>query len=268
MTELEYYKLDPTGNMTLIVKTPVPRDRQKKTAVMLMGRFRDVEQVGFLEKPADGSAVLRLQMMGGEFCGNATVSAAALYAYRHGLSDGTVRLEISGMPEPMDVDITAAGDGYYLGSVMMPPPTGTEYREFDGKTLPVVNFSGISHIISEKLLKRDEAEAGIKKWCRALCAEALGVMLIDGDKLSPLVYVASTDTSVWENSCASGSTAAAAFFTRRAGMSGEYRFEQPGGVLSVSTAISDSGEMRLRLNAGVRMAGSGSVMTYAINSED
>ena len=74
--ELEYTVWDPTKNITLLVSTPVERGAQAETAARLMAARPQVEQVGFLEPAAAPGAELRLQMMGGEFCGNASMSAA------------------------------------------------------------------------------------------------------------------------------------------------------------------------------------------------
>ena len=69
--ELRYTVIDPTKNITLLVTTPVPRDVQPRVAAELLRREKDAEQVGFAEGLAAGNP--RLQMMGGEFCGNATM---------------------------------------------------------------------------------------------------------------------------------------------------------------------------------------------------
>ena len=75
---LGYAILDPTGNITALVETPVDPARQPETAAALMARHPQVEQVGFLSPPAEGAVRGTLRMAGGEFCGNATMSAAAL----------------------------------------------------------------------------------------------------------------------------------------------------------------------------------------------
>lgn len=75
---ISYTKIDPAGNITVVVDSFVPREQQSRVASELMKRDVTVEQVGFLEKPDDPCCAVRLQMMGGEFCGNASLSAAAL----------------------------------------------------------------------------------------------------------------------------------------------------------------------------------------------
>ena len=72
---LQYTVIDPTKNITLLVTTPVPRAHYARIASHLLAREKDAEQVGFLE-PSDGQDA-GLRMMGGEFCGNATMSLGA-----------------------------------------------------------------------------------------------------------------------------------------------------------------------------------------------
>ena len=77
--KLRFVKVNPVENMTLFVLDPVPREEQMNVANKLM-KYSNIhgEQVGFIER--EGSYI-RLQMMGGEFCGNATRSLAALMVY-------------------------------------------------------------------------------------------------------------------------------------------------------------------------------------------
>ena len=76
--ELNCYKINPTGNVTLIVEGAVPVEQQAALAAELMKRDTEAEQVGFLSKPQRFGSAAALRMMGGEFCGNAAISAAAL----------------------------------------------------------------------------------------------------------------------------------------------------------------------------------------------
>lgn len=82
--ELNCYKINPTGNVTLIVEGAVPVEQQAALAAELMKRDTEAEQVGFLSKPQRFGSAAALRMMGGEFCGNAAISAAALVMDSHG----------------------------------------------------------------------------------------------------------------------------------------------------------------------------------------
>ena len=109
--ELRYTVIDPTKNITLLVTTPVPRDVQPRVAAELLQREQDAEQVGFAEGLAAGEP--RLQMMGGEFCGNATMSLAALLAFQENLPDdgeAVYPLEVSGADGIVNCRIRRSGD--------------------------------------------------------------------------------------------------------------------------------------------------------------
>ena len=98
--ELQFIKASPTENMTLLIETPVPREEHLAVAEKLIA-YGSVyaEQAGYIEEPENPAAVKRLQMMAGEFCGNASLSLAAVLAEEKGLSVGEeteIILEVSG----------------------------------------------------------------------------------------------------------------------------------------------------------------------------
>ncbi len=252
--EYSYFKIDPTGNITAIVETPCERSEQSRIAGLIMAADTTVEQVGFLEKPT-GAAAVRLQMMGGEFCGNASISAAALTAQKAGLVSGDITLEVSGADEPLCVKVQRLGEDKFLGTVAMPLPVGIETAQFGSFKLPVVRFPGISHVICDGALSVSDAEANIRSWCEELKADALGLMFIDGSTLRPYVYVRSTDTAVWESSCASGSTACAAYLAARSGKSQTVALQNPCGMLSVRAELKDGALASLLLTGSAEITG-------------
>ena len=122
---ISYTKIDPAGNITVIVDSFVPREQQSRVAAELMKRDVTVEQVGFLEKPDDPCCAVRLQMMGGEFCGNASLSAAAVIFSRAGLAEGLYceeLFEVSGAPEPVKISGSMVNRTCFEGEVAMPLP--------------------------------------------------------------------------------------------------------------------------------------------------
>lgn len=259
---IDYYKIDPTGNVTLIVETPVPRELHSGVASALMALDRDAEQVGFLEAAQDASCRLRLQMMGGEFCGNASISVAALTAEldkAHGHITQELRLEVSGAAAPLDVLIRARGDRLYAGRVAMPLPEDCFDFDFpleDGICrLPVVRFPGICHAVVRSGLSIAQAQRHIAGWCALLGAEALGLMFLDGERLTPLVFVASTGSSVLERSCASGSSACASYLALQANLPLSAAFIQPGGTLSVDVGLEAGRVSSLHLTGSAQIVG-------------
>ena len=261
--------LDPTGNITALVEGDVPVSRQPETAARIMRLRPETEQVGFVRmrgadhaeesaqdtegqnETLNSGIQVRLRMAGGEFCGNASMSAAALYRYRTGGaypagSDtwASVSLAVSGAAEPVEVrlrEIPAAGPAW-SARVKMPKASGIE--PFEDMTL--VRMQGISHMIIEEgsrffHLKNDKsaAEAAVREWCGRLSADGLGLMFLEREeaaqrwKMTPLVFVPGSGTVFWENSCASGTAAAGMCFSASSGKREELALQEPGGELQV-----------------------------------
>ena len=120
MKTIRYSLLDPTKNGTVRVETPVPPERQPAVAARLMALEPEAEQVGFVADLAGDPLLLR--MAGGEFCGNAAMSAAALRSERAGRDRDTVRLRFSGAEITADVQVQKEPDGSWTGTVKMPRP--------------------------------------------------------------------------------------------------------------------------------------------------
>lgn len=232
--EILYSLLDPTGNLTILVETPVAVSAQPRVAALLMAQEPMAEQVGFLS-PGGKGYDLALRMAGGEFCGNAAMSAAALLHLRNFLPDGICRVSVSGAERPVEVEVRGDGSDYAcLCRVEMPRPL----RIGEAFGAPLVEFPGISHQILTVPTSRAAAEAAVKERCAALGAEALGLMLLsrDGASLTPLVYVPGADTLCWESSCASGTAAVGAHFAAKYGAETTLSLREPGGVLRVTAA--------------------------------
>ena len=88
-----YFKANPAGNITGFVVWPVYPGYRKAYADCIRSQIdSDVEQVGFIS-PAYEGAPLRLDMMGGEFCANAT-RAYGLYSAGFYDTDGLVDIEV------------------------------------------------------------------------------------------------------------------------------------------------------------------------------
>ena len=229
---LRYYLLDPTKNMTVLVETPVPVESQPFVASGLLRAEPTAEQVGFMSPGAEDCDTA-LRMAGGEFCGNATMSAAAIFCMQNGISGKTVRVRASGAPAPVTVEVRAAGDGWAC-TVDMPHPKCIT----DVFGCPLVEFDGISHMIVTEPMERAAAEAAVKARCTALGADGLGLMLLDeaAETLTPLVYIPGGDTLCWEHSCASGSAAVGTYLAAKRGEKVDLSLREPGGILRVKAA--------------------------------
>lgn len=211
---IDYIIFDPSKNITALVLSKTNPSSYIEISKKIMDKEALVEQVGFLT--FDGEGDVSLRMAGGEFCGNATMCAAVYYAVKNKLISADVKVKVYGTDEVIDVKLKQLSDIEWEGIIKMPKPLKIIDVTFPNhKTLPVVFFPGIAHIIvfddesSQSGFVKEEAESVIKDWCDFLNVPALGMMFynLKDSNLVPIVYVKSADTLFWENSCLSGSTA-------------------------------------------------------------
>ena len=252
---LDYTVMDPTGNITVLVTSPVPEAEQARAGAALLAAEPDAEQVGFVTVGDAPDGEVALRMAGGEFCGNAAMSAAALHCLHWDLALSELRVRVSGAAAPVTVKAQRQPGGGYACAVDMPRPLALEEvdlaREGASYRLPLVRFEGISHLLLPGDFDRGLAERAAPKWCADLGAGALGLMLLDASagRLDPLVWVPVGDSLYWERSCASGSAAVGAYLAARNGAETRVSLSEPGGVLTVTAApvggISLCGTVRL-----------------------
>lgn len=251
----DYILLDPTGNVTILVRTSVPAGLQPAVAARLMALEPAAEQVGFISREEGYDMALR--MAGGEFCGNASMSAAAVAAMEEGRAEGRMKLRVSGAFSPVMAEVKEGSGGIWHGTVDMPRPAAVEEADLPGAgRQPVVVFDGISHIILKEKMPREKAEEMAVAWCSCLGADAVGLMFLDEEEaaLTPLVYVPAAGTLFWENSCASGTSAVGVYLAARAKEPVRLTLRQPGGSLTVEAHP----EGTVRLTGTVRLIRRGS----------
>ena len=253
MSAYRYVLLDPTGNITALVLDPVPpEDRAEVTGRLLA----ESEQVAFLEGPARAGALAGIRLMGGEFCGNAAMAAAA-WLVRERLRPGeetVVPLDVSGAEETVECRIRAAEDGF-TGTVRMPDILGIRKTETEGFPLTMVRMEGILHMILEgEIPGKEEAEALLRRIAQARPAEkAAGLLQWDGRKMRPLVYVPGSGSMVWETGCGSGSAAVGAAEAMKAGRTAATDVLQPGGTIRVTAEVSGGTVRRVWITGRVRI---------------
>jgi len=238
--KLTVLRADPAGNITLFVMDPVEKARRGKVAEQLMAieRFR-AEQVGFYCPPT-GDADGHMEMMGGEFCGNATRAFGMLIAQeKGGLSQ--VRIETSGCDHLVSVDVDLAAG---TSRSEMPLPQSVAAVEVEGYPGTLVHLGGIAHLVVEGMEPSrsffDKAEPLFQN---IPGLDAYGVIFLGGGKMTPLVKVPAANSLVWEGSCGSGSLAAAVAQSQHA-PDGEFSREyiQPAGVVR-ATVVRQAGRV-------------------------
>ncbi len=254
MAKIHY--VDPAGNMTAIVRGEFDAEKRVELAKSIMQQEK-AEQVGFETTPVNGGDC-RLEMMGGEFCGNAVRAFAYLRASEQ-YSGGrhAVSVEISGVSKPVtaNVDLDAG-----LAYVQMPKPLGVEEVLVKDTMRPVVHMEGIDHVILEGADADEElAEDALRamgKWQPNAC----GILFLNGDELKPVVYVRSTESLVWESSCGSGSVACAWYLAGSTGLlnqDGVYRlkFHQPGGIIEAGVMVKKHEIIQCMMGGSISLAG-------------
>lgn len=241
--ELTYAFMDPTGNMTALVETPVPVEQQKEAADCIMAAEPLCEQVGFLVDAPSGCDTA-IRMAGGEFCGNAAMCAASLYALRCGIEEERA-LHVSVSGREVEIVVIPSGKGYAC-CVEMPSPKEIVTVEKAGLTLPVVLGDGIYHAVLLGSVDDSTAETIVRELCTELQAEAMGLMQVDleAGTMKPLVYVPDAKTLFWENSCGSGTAAVGAYLWKTTGRAAPLSLRQKGGTLCV--AANEAGKITLQ----------------------
>jgi diaminopimelate epimerase len=232
------------------------------------------EQVGFVLGPvSEAAGFWRLEMMGGEFCGNAARSFGLFVARRTGLrGKHTVTIEISGVEGTLPVRVdTETG----WAEAEMPKPRAFASLDYKGRSLPVCRFDGITHVIARGLAADRDTFFAIQSLAEntktvdagfntdavlhtdaafradavphadaELPLEALGVMFVDDKEfMTPVVFVYGANSLVFESSCGSGSAALAAWKSRDlADGEARYAINQRGGVIE-TTVVKRGGEI-------------------------
>lgn len=252
--KIDYVIADPTGNITILVTSRVPAELQTRCASELMRLRPECQQVGYVTMNSP-SGRPRLRMMGGEFCGNASMSCGAYLASLLNVESLSLLLEVSGADDPVEIRIK--GD---RGSVRMPLPERVYTDTFDGREAAVVEMPGITHILTDSF-DADEAESRMVSWNEKIKADALGVMVMTErwSRMTPVVYVPSTGTIVRESSCASGTAAVGAYLCQKAGKSICLKLPEPAGEMCISAESGRCGVSRLVLSGNVVIKESGSM---------
>lgn len=255
MKTYRYVKLDPTGNITCLVLDPAAPEEEKAITRELL---KQCEQVAYLEAPSKPGAVAAIRLMGGEFCGNAAMAAAA-WLVQDELTVGdekSLLLEVSGTEEPVFCTVRRTPDGFE-GMAAMPPMREIREETFAGKSFTLVRMDGIVHLVhSGPEMERQEAEELLKKAAAELPDEAAGLLQWNRETgfLRPLVWVRGSGSLVWENGCGSGSAAVGAAEALKAGDGTlTTSVNQPGGVIRVTADVLDGNVLSVRITGRIQM---------------
>ncbi|MEJ9230755.1 diaminopimelate epimerase [Peribacillus butanolivorans] len=244
--EIDFIKFNPTQNMTILVKTNYLVEEYKHIASKIMS-YNSVhaEQVGFIEKPINNKAAAKLQMAGGEFCGNACMALAAFIASEKGLKHNDLAeiiLEASGTDKLITCQMKRNLDEYHC-LITMPIPKKIEQRtiKYDGNDLNmiIVRYHEFIHIVIEveefSKTVREKAQSLAKLLGVTLGANLIGVLLYKSKskEMAPLIYVPHLDSLIWERGCGSGTASLGAFLAWKNKGEIVTNIRQPGGDIKV-----------------------------------
>ena len=238
---LRFYKASPGGNATILILDAVPPGQRARIARLLMdANHLQAEQVGFLDLGADP---VRLDMMGGEFCGNACRAAAAVMA-REGV--GLVRtgedlrgeLRVSGVDRPVALRVAVDGDECWV-EMPLPGVFAAGRQDWISELEPglgLVRLPGITHLcLDEEMHPFAEDFENACATLRArfgLDEEAVGCIWYRTSPacaIKPVVWVRSTASTHYETGCGSGSLALALWLGRGKNLPMDLRVLQPSG---------------------------------------
>ena len=221
----------------------------------------EVEQVGFVS--VDKSAP-QLIMAGGEFCGNATRSAAAYYFQQP--RNGDTEIKVSGTSKPVKAGLSSKGTRLEAWAEM------PIIEDYSSAFLPLkgglywVSIEGISHLIvpqvqSVSYLNRilscenEDAQKNIafdvlKKTSEENSlspGKAYGVIFLENIagllRMHPFVHVVESDTTYYETACGSGAMCVGLLNSFLSRESANLPVLQPSGkIIRVETGCSDAGE--------------------------
>ena len=252
--EVELIPADPAHNYTVFVTTPVaPALRAGVAAALMKRQDPPAEQVAFITA---FEPLPCMEMMGGEFCGNASRSFGMVAAARQGLEQGSVTVNVSGCSHPLTVQVDRKAGS---ARVQMPLHRSVEEIPVDGQAVPVVIFDGICRAILCAPPDQALCTRVLKQLEQTLHPDAAGVIFLQSQPLfiTPVVSVCATGSTVWESSCGSGSLAAALWLASQQPGEDFCRFAvgQPGGVLEVELEQKDGQVQRAWLGGPVQLGG-------------
>ncbi|SDB20585.1 hypothetical protein SAMN05660653_00979 [Desulfonatronum thiosulfatophilum] len=190
------------GNSTALV-LECPSGRRKTLVADLL---QEVEQVGFIM--VDDSRSPRMEMMGGEFCINASLAFASTLG-----PQGWIK--VSGLEQP----VAYKNHG---GTTVITVPISWSRQD------NIILLQGIGFILLPSAQRPNMGKAFLADLCSRFSMPAFGAVLYAENRITPYVHVAAVDSFVPETACGSGSVAYSIF-------SGVNRVVQPsGGVIAVS----------------------------------
>lgn len=220
----EFIVLNPAGNITaLVLDETVKREDYKNVSREILKFNKSIEQVGFLKRLIiDDKTIFRLEMMGMEFCGNASRAFACFLYYSGFETNNNFVFSTSGIDDIIEAHVKFIKEKEYFSSIKLPFDKDTnevlETKIIDNIEVNIVTLDGITHVlINEDVMKFDETKylEYVKYFIKKLKLgnlPAVGIIWYNQFKIKPVVWVKGTDTYYYENACGSGSLALGLYY--------------------------------------------------------
>lgn len=259
--QIRTLQADPSGNITVFVLDPVALEQRHALNKKLLAMDPAIEQAGCLSL-VNGQP--KVEMMGGEFCGNATRSAGAYALQALGEKEGDFQVSCSGCDKPLEVHAKKIRENNYHASVQLPPPLSMSKLRLSYERESIecqeVVLPGITHYVYFTLnvdeINQDEFFYSLQREIsRGPEPEAYGLMLVEIStlKVIPIVYVTATGTLYHEKSCGSGSAAVAAAMALRQKRSVGASLQEPGGRIEIEAYWKDDKVTGMAIGGPVKL---------------
>ena len=233
LEDIKYIKFTPGGNNTaLLINNNYENNEKKLINDYILGFDKSIEQVGFIS-----NSEYRLDMAGGEFCGNATRSATMYYLNN---KQGNIKINVNGK-----YLLNSGIDEEGLVYSEMPIIKNTKQIEEIDKNIYSVKLDGIVFLVTEKEIdlkdkKLKEYSLNLLKKYKLTKYKASGVIILENNKIKPIVYVKDINTLFIETACGSGTAAVGIYKSFISKKSVELDVIQPSGkIIKVKTRFNE-----------------------------
>lgn len=240
--KVNYIKFSPAQNTTAFITSHVdPTDYVEIANTLMSHEYVHAEQAGFLVSPHENNAMLRIEMSGGEFCGNAILAAAAYCKYAELTKADRFLIESSGSALPLRCDVNEKSPVLYEVKAEMPAPDAKKdimipYRD---QTISgcLVQLDGITHFITNYWPLEEEFADILEVVKETVEDKAIGIIpyreLTNSEyEIRPLVHVSETGNTFFEHACGSGTLALGVYLADNTNNS-TFHVQQPGGTIHV-----------------------------------
>ena len=217
--KINYYIVNPGGNITAIVQGKFAKRIKLEITKKILKNNPTIEQVGFWTNAKNKKFDARLEMAGGEFCGNALRALGSMLFLKYNKKFLYIESPIFKIPIKVNCSRNKS-------SISLPLSFFT-YKD------NICSMPGIIYILQNKKVRKSNAKFILSK-NRLLGKKASGVIgyEIEKNKLQiyPNVWVRDTKTMYAETACASGTLALAYMLYKKIGVK-KLNIKQPSGFI-------------------------------------